>query len=233
MAAASGEQSVDKRKRKRKRKREEAADDGELVEINVGGRIFTTTWTTLMQSAYFRSMREKMLDGRMQPALRDKRGRIFIDSNPASFSVMLDYVRTQKAPKKFSDSDSAIFDFFGIDMPHEFRHSGVRLLPDYDLILEYFGERVRAGAFARGYYDNRVEYPNSMDFNIPREWIDFARTKTGRIALNSALREDLDVRGVIFCETNRISAVSDIQLKLTTCATGRTVWRLIAEVSSR
>lgn len=72
----------------------------DIVELNVGGRIFTTTKSTLVASSYF----EVMFSGKMQPGARDKEGRIFIDRNPDKFYWVLEWLRCdqQELPSDFS-----------------------------------------------------------------------------------------------------------------------------------
>ena len=65
----------------------------EVVELNVGGRLFTTTRSTLSKHAG--SMLAAMFSGDMQPALQDSQGRYFIDRNGDWFAVILSYLREE------------------------------------------------------------------------------------------------------------------------------------------
>lgn len=62
----------------------------DIVNLNVGGKRFSTSKTTLTQVAetFFTSL----LSGRIQ-SLRDEHGAIFIDRDPELFSIILNYLR--------------------------------------------------------------------------------------------------------------------------------------------
>ena len=67
----------------------------EIVSLNVGGTLFTTTLTTLGQYRET-SMLAAMFDpgSGIPPALRDANGAYFIDRNPKAFAAILSYLRT-------------------------------------------------------------------------------------------------------------------------------------------
>lgn len=65
----------------------------EVVELNVGGRLFTTTRSTLCKHSG--SMLAAMFSGDMQPAQTDTQGRLFIDRNGDWFAVILSYLRDE------------------------------------------------------------------------------------------------------------------------------------------
>ena len=65
----------------------------EVVELNVGGRHFTTTRSTLCKSSG--SMLAAMFSGDMQPAQQDSQGRFFIDRSGDLFAVILSYLREE------------------------------------------------------------------------------------------------------------------------------------------
>lgn len=69
----------------------------EIVELNVGGKVFTTTIETLRTSHreedhFFRSLVFKLQQNTI-PITKDNRGCVFIDRNPTYFHYILDYVR--------------------------------------------------------------------------------------------------------------------------------------------
>lgn len=74
----------------------------ELVTLNVGGKIFTTRFSTIKQFPASRLAR--MLDGRDQE-FKMVGGQIFVDRNGVLFSFILDFLRTQQLllPTDFSD----------------------------------------------------------------------------------------------------------------------------------
>ncbi len=61
----------------------------EVVELNVGGRIFFTTRSTLCKHSS--SMLAATFSGDMQPAQQDKQGRFFIDRNGDHFAIIMAY----------------------------------------------------------------------------------------------------------------------------------------------
>jgi len=64
-----------------------------VVDLNVGGRTFTTSKATLCQVPG--SLLEAMFTGQ-QSVAKDGAGRYFIDRNPKHFESILEYLRTQK-----------------------------------------------------------------------------------------------------------------------------------------
>lgn len=65
----------------------------EVFELNDGGRLFTTTRSTLCKHSS--SMLAAMCSGDMQPAQQDSQGRFFIDRNGDRFAVILSYLRQE------------------------------------------------------------------------------------------------------------------------------------------
>ncbi len=66
---------------------------GEIINLNVGGSLFSTTRTTLC--AFPDSMLGAMFGGNM-PTAKDENGRYFIDRNGTLFSYILDFLRTSQ-----------------------------------------------------------------------------------------------------------------------------------------
>jgi len=64
--------------------------DEDYVALNVGGKIFTTTKSTLR--AVPDSKLDKMITGRF-PLLKDENGNIFLDRNPDYFPYILEFLR--------------------------------------------------------------------------------------------------------------------------------------------
>lgn len=65
----------------------------EVVELNVGGRVFVTTRSTLCKHS--NSMLAAMFSGDLQPAQQDNKGRFFIDRNGDHFAIILAYLRDE------------------------------------------------------------------------------------------------------------------------------------------
>ncbi|KAL4430851.1 hypothetical protein ABPG75_006107 [Micractinium tetrahymenae] len=63
----------------------------EVLTVNVGGTLFTTTRTTLKMRP---GMLANMFGGGMGPGLTDEEGHPFINRSPKHFSRILDYLRT-------------------------------------------------------------------------------------------------------------------------------------------
>ena len=63
----------------------------DIVQLNVGGRVFDTTASTLSVSRFF----EPLLEGRMDSG-KDRNGRLFIDRDGSLFAILLNYMRTNK-----------------------------------------------------------------------------------------------------------------------------------------
>ncbi|XP_038055335.1 BTB/POZ domain-containing protein KCTD16-like [Patiria miniata] len=75
-----------------------------VVELNVGGQLYTTALSTLTQQGD--SLLTQMFTGRARgPLQRDSRGRYFIDRDGSLFKYILDYLRNQKLvlPESFCE----------------------------------------------------------------------------------------------------------------------------------
>ncbi len=59
----------------------------DIVKLNVGGRVFDTTASTLSVSRFF----EPLLEGRMDSG-KDRNGRLFIDRDGSLFAILLNYM---------------------------------------------------------------------------------------------------------------------------------------------
>eukprot|EP01062_Namystynia_karyoxenos_P002153 TRINITY_DN10749_c1_g1_i1.p1 TRINITY_DN10749_c1_g1~~TRINITY_DN10749_c1_g1_i1.p1 ORF type:complete len:226 (+),score=56.67 TRINITY_DN10749_c1_g1_i1:88-765(+) len=87
------------------------------LELNVGGRHFTTTVETIAKARG--SMLSALVSGRHEVA-RDKGGAIFIDRNPRYFELILEYLRTDQVDQHLLDrmDQRALereLDFYGLD----------------------------------------------------------------------------------------------------------------------
>ena len=74
----------------------------EVVELNVGGKIYTTSLTTLLKDP--ESLLAAIFSGR-QGILRDSHGRVFIDRDGRLFRYIIDYLREFRLvlPKDFKE----------------------------------------------------------------------------------------------------------------------------------
>ncbi len=72
----------------------EAEAMNDLIKLNVGGTLFTTTRLTLTKNP--NSMLTQMFDQdlAMDAAKKDDTGAYFIDRSPDAFKVILEYLRT-------------------------------------------------------------------------------------------------------------------------------------------
>ena len=66
-----------------------------IITLNVGGRVFSTTLTTLLSHPDSVLARMFSNDGSavMPPAMTDASGHYFIDRDPDAFAVILNYLR--------------------------------------------------------------------------------------------------------------------------------------------
>ena len=85
------------------------------VKLNVGGKIFWTTKTTLQSEPD--SMFAKMFSGEFAPGTKDEQGAYLLDQNPKYFEPILDYLRTRELindPNVSMNGVLAVARFFGI-----------------------------------------------------------------------------------------------------------------------
>ncbi len=82
-------------------------DPSSIVELNVGGTHFETLKDTLTKVEG--SMLEAMFCGRF-PVTRDKQGRAFIDRDPSTFVLVLNYLRTDQLPAGLDKTRQQMFD---------------------------------------------------------------------------------------------------------------------------
>ena len=92
-----------------------AGGQSEVVRVNVGGRVFTTTMATLSNIPFFNGLFETGCD-----IDRDHNGLIFIDRNPDFFADVLENARNGGVD--VIEEPKATFDYFGVqsDRPSEF-----------------------------------------------------------------------------------------------------------------
>jgi len=111
-------------------------DNEALLDINVGGRIITTTRSILTQQKG--SMLEAMFSGRWEKRLqRDNSGHIFLDTDPDCFQAIIDYLvktkyssepKTKKicqaySKRKVEGDLSKMMKYFGISINRKMDHS--------------------------------------------------------------------------------------------------------------
>nr|XP_006819271.1 PREDICTED: BTB/POZ domain-containing protein KCTD6-like [Saccoglossus kowalevskii] len=75
--------------------------DDEIVNLNVGGTLYSTTRSTLTR--YPDTMLGAMFSGRM-PSLKDAQGNYFIDRNGDMFKYILEFLRNGSLPEDCIDS---------------------------------------------------------------------------------------------------------------------------------
>eukprot|EP01102_Stenamoeba_stenopodia_P009482 TRINITY_DN2798_c0_g1_i1.p1 TRINITY_DN2798_c0_g1~~TRINITY_DN2798_c0_g1_i1.p1 ORF type:complete len:504 (-),score=100.74 TRINITY_DN2798_c0_g1_i1:1363-2874(-) len=93
---------------------------GQIVTLNVGGQIFTTTRATLC--IHGDSMLNKMVSGTYSEST-DAKGNIFIDRSPQHFDVILNFLRSGKIllPETLRDTIDLKdeFDYYNLPFPDE------------------------------------------------------------------------------------------------------------------
>ena len=87
---------------------------GQIVRLNVGGRIFTTTTTTLQTHGTMLSI---LVSGKYKP-LRDKDDNIFIDRDPDLFQKVLDFLRNGCYLKNLKRGSELVreFEYYGFNV---------------------------------------------------------------------------------------------------------------------
>ena len=94
-------------------------DSNSVVEVNVGGTVFSTFVSTLTKHPS--SMLAAMFSGR-HPIVTDKAGRPFLDRNPEMFKYILEYLRTDIYPTELLEESLKPYfeceiDYFNIERP--------------------------------------------------------------------------------------------------------------------
>src|SRR3989344_6896524 len=96
-------------------------DKTNLIKLNVGGTIFTTTISSIssIQGSYIDNLVKYDSNGEMN-VTKDENGNIFIDRSPELFKIILEYLRTNKLYIPDNVNRSQLkdeFDLYGLDMP--------------------------------------------------------------------------------------------------------------------
>ena len=71
---------------------DESAEDGAILRLNVGGTLFTTTYATVRVSKGSYLERLVAKNGFRAP-MRDADGAVFVDRDPETFKIVLDFLR--------------------------------------------------------------------------------------------------------------------------------------------
>ncbi|CAE8615006.1 unnamed protein product [Polarella glacialis] len=103
-----------------------AVADGvdDVVELNVGGQLMSTTRAVLRSAEG--SLLAGMFSGNFDSGhKRDKEGRIFLDIDPPLFSKVLSHLRLRRIASP--------------DCPAPLPHIAEELQPEYDMMIKYFG----------------------------------------------------------------------------------------------
>ena len=98
----------------------------DLAKLNVGGTIFETTWSTLSNSGYFRSMYDRWVK-----CSSNTEKEIFIDSSPHLFKHIISLLRNPSYPyplKYKHELDFYVIDFQGADIKINFYDPNAELL---------------------------------------------------------------------------------------------------------
>ena len=92
-----------------------------IIELNVGGRKFTTTRDTLCKDAD--SMLAALFSGDFMPAQLDSKGRVFLDRNGDTFAFILSYLRgeplqipVEVAQQQALAAEAQFFQVFNFDL---------------------------------------------------------------------------------------------------------------------
>jgi tellurite resistance protein len=170
----------------------------EIVTLNVGGTLFTTTKTTLMKGIK-PTMLSVMFGGNYTPGLM-KDGNIFIDREPEAFAYILRYLRTGKKTPAEPPMTEEIID-------NEFVYFG--LISNEDI------QRKNEAVNKKRKIIESVLNDNSLSRIVKRKW--YSEFKD-YVALNSKLfTRDLVVT-IIGCRTQavydiKLTQIEDIELQ--------------------
>jgi len=94
------------------RKLFESNENNQFIQINIGGKIFSTTTNTLKEySSYFQGL----LSGNFNGGLKDKDGNIFIDRCPLQFETILKIMRNPNLEYKVTEELANEMDYYLID----------------------------------------------------------------------------------------------------------------------
>lgn len=94
------------------RKLFESNENNQFIQINIGGKIFSTTTNTLKEySSYFQGL----LSGNFNGGLKDKDGNIFIDRCPVQFETILKIMRNPNLEYKVTEELANEMDYYLID----------------------------------------------------------------------------------------------------------------------
>lgn len=90
-------------------------EEDKVITVNVGGKLFTTMKSNLKKSKFFNVIFENKLECTV-----DENNRIFVDRDPDLFSIILNYLRTNKI-KNIENVDIEAYneelDFYQLDVP--------------------------------------------------------------------------------------------------------------------
>jgi hypothetical protein len=92
----------------------------EVVELNVGGRLFVTTKGTLTRNGTSDNYFTALLNGKFKKLVDPRSGAIFIDRDPDMFDLLLQYLRNgefRAAPPISEDMLKREAQFYQIDIP--------------------------------------------------------------------------------------------------------------------
>lgn len=110
----------------------------EIIDLNVGGKKFSTYRSTLMK--YKNSVFGAMFSGRHE-IQKDKEGNYFIDRDPKKFGIILDFFRNQIINEKIWEKHSIIeeLSYYGIeiDLKKEIDDPQYQIIQNWNVI--YFG----------------------------------------------------------------------------------------------
>ena len=87
----------------------ESNEENQFIQINVGGKIFSTTTNTLKEySMYFQGL----LSGNFNGGIKDKDGNIFIDRSPEQFEKILKLMRNINLGYELTDELKQEMDYY-------------------------------------------------------------------------------------------------------------------------
>ena len=100
-----------------------------IVEVNIGGQLYTTTTSTLTKYpdsvlarsvTAFLNLKSENLSNHLIPIEKDDNARLFIDRDGAIFRYILDYLRRNAHSKEWIKQMIPTFDLFRLRKEAEF-----------------------------------------------------------------------------------------------------------------
>jgi len=134
-------------------------DAQRIVDLNVGGVLYTTSVETLTKEEG--SVLHSMFTGEVANLLTDSKGRVFFDRDGVLFRYILDYLRNGRLllPANFQETERLVLEAEWFKLPRL-----VQQVPAHTPLLPAQGERGSQPAESRG-VTTRLKRPSATDLS--------------------------------------------------------------------